>query len=137
MTFPRDPAAPSPREPQPTDGPDYHADHAAWLERIMAVKPFADLKHTGLLWLINRVCLHPRGYALALHYPDDATHEQIMAGEAEPTGWSIRGDGCEVWTFSEGDDGWTEDQAFADVAALLDDAAMADRERRSVDKAGA
>lgn len=35
------------REPQPGDGPDYHADHAAWVERQ---------KHAGKR--IGRGCAH-------------------------------------------------------------------------------
>lgn len=30
-------------------------------------RPFAELRDSGLLWLINRVVFHPRGVALALH----------------------------------------------------------------------
>jgi len=35
---------------------------------------------TGLLWLVNRVVLHPRGLALAFDYGH---------GEAQPRGWSL------------------------------------------------
>ncbi len=38
------------------------------------------MAETGLLWLVNRVVFHPRGFALALDYGD---------GEDEPRGWSI------------------------------------------------
>lgn len=72
-----------------------------------ALRPFADLKmeETGLLWLINRVCFHPRGYALALHADDDGT----------VSGWSMLGDGTEVWTFSAESD----DECFAKVQAYF------------------
>lgn len=52
-------------------------------------RPFAELRDTGLLWLINRVAFHPRGFALALHADDDGT----------VTGWSLQGDGSEAWSF--------------------------------------
>lgn len=55
-----------------------------------APRPFDELRETGLLWLINRVVLHPRGYALAIHVDE--------AGAA--TGWSLLGDGTEPWSFS-------------------------------------
>ncbi|MEC3995218.1 hypothetical protein VSR01_17415 [Actinacidiphila sp. DG2A-62] len=53
-------------------------------------RPLAELRDSGLLWLLNRVALHPRGLALAMHYDD--------AGEC--TGWSLlsTGDGS-PWTF--------------------------------------
>ena len=31
------------------------------------LRPLAELRDSGLLWLINRVAFHPRGVALALH----------------------------------------------------------------------
>lgn len=70
-------------------------------------RPFADLSSdvTGLLWLINRVCFHPRGYALALHREDDGSI----------SGWSMQGDGTEVWTFSNESD----DECFAKVTAYF------------------
>lgn len=80
------------------------------------VRPFSDLRPTGLLWLINRSLLHPRGYALALHYPEDATTEAILAGEVEPIGWSIEGDGTETWRY---DDDLDEDERFARIKELL------------------
>jgi hypothetical protein len=55
-------------------------------------RDFADLRETGLLWLINRVVFHPRGFGLALHVADDGT----------TTGWSLQGDGSEPWTFEDG-----------------------------------
>lgn len=66
-------------------------------------RPFEDLRSTGLLWLINRVVFHPRGFALALHRED-----------GEIVGWSLMGDGTEVWVF-DGD----EEQHFSDVEALF------------------
>jgi hypothetical protein len=57
-------------------------------------RPMSELCDTGLLWLINRVVFHPRGWAIALHAGDDGV----------VTGWSLEGDGTEPWTFHEGQD---------------------------------
>lgn len=57
-------------------------------------RPLSELRETGILWLINRVVFHPRGYALALTVEEDGT----------VSGWSIQGDGSEPWCFSETDD---------------------------------
>ncbi len=62
-----------------------------------------DLRSTGMLWLINRVVFHPHGWALALVYKD-----------AQVVGWTLQGDGREVWRF-EGD----EDDLFAKAQAML------------------
>lgn len=70
---------------------------------------FESMSACGVLWLINRVVFHPRGYALALEYAD---------GEPHPYGWSIQGDGSEVWSFQ-----LDEDEKFAAVEALLAQAA--------------
>lgn len=48
-------------------------------------RPFDELRATGLLWLINASVFHPRGYALAIH----------------ADGWSLLGDGGEVWQFGD------------------------------------
>lgn len=53
-------------------------------------RDFAELRSTGLLWLINSTVFHPRGFALALHFDDDGNC----------TGWSMMGDGSEPWRFS-------------------------------------
>lgn len=53
------------------------------------IRSFDDLRSTGLLWLINRIIFHPRGYALAF-YLDDA---------GEVVGWSMLGNGTEPWRF--------------------------------------
>lgn len=78
----------------------------------------AELRDSGLLWLINRVVFHPRGYALALHFDD--YHEEVV-------GWSLLGDGTEVWTMGEDPTpeerakygALSEDELFALVKALL------------------
>ncbi|MGJ3228907.1 hypothetical protein ACQEUV_26660 [Micromonospora aurantiaca (nom. illeg.)] len=69
-------------------------------------RPFAELRESGLLWLINRVVFHPRGFALAL---------TVCEGEA--VGWTLLGDGSEVWKF-DGD----EDRLFAEVQRTLGEA---------------
>jgi hypothetical protein len=82
-------------------------------------RPWAELRDTGLLWLINTAVLHPRGYALAIH---------LDQGEA--IGWSILGDGAEPWQFVT--EGWPEgegiDDAFQRVSALLAPHASTDEE---------
>lgn len=72
------------------------------------VHPFSDLSDTGLLWLINRVVFHPRGFALALHL------DRQVDGEPAP-GWQLLGDGAEVWAFTGGH----EDERFAAVQEFL------------------
>lgn len=68
-------------------------------------RPFADLRETGMLWLVNRTVFHPRGFALALAIDD--------AGKA--IGWELHGDGREVWRFDEEAD----DAAFRRASAFL------------------
>lgn len=60
---------------------------------------------TGLLWAINRVLFHPRGYALTL----------VMDEEGQANGWFIQGDGSEVWGFEE----TVDDEKFAAFESLL------------------
>lgn len=52
-------------------------------------RPLSELSDSGLLWLINAVVFHPRGYALAL----DASPS------GDVTGWALLGDGSEPWSF--------------------------------------
>lgn len=61
-----------------------------------------DVHGDGLLWLINRVVFHPRGFALGHTPGHDAS-------------WVLLGDGSEPWTFSSTDD----DALFAAVEATL------------------
>lgn len=88
-------------------------------DRDASVRPFADFRDSGLLWLVNRVVFHPRGYALALHY----TGKFPDMGEC--TGWSLLGDGTEPWTMGDpspeqqAQGALTEDQLFALVKGLL------------------
>lgn len=60
----------------------------------LAPRPIADLRSSGLLWLINRTVFHPRGMALALVAGDDG----------EIAGWRLTGDGSEVMWFSPDDE---------------------------------
>jgi hypothetical protein len=76
-----------------------------------ATRPFGELRTAGLLWLINRAVLHPRGYALALVYPDTPT-------ATEPVGWRLEGDGNEPWRYGDDVD---EDASFDAAQATLDD----------------
>jgi hypothetical protein len=72
----------------------------------MSARPFSELRDSGLLWLINRVVFHPRGYALALEMRD---------GQA--VGWKLLGDGSEVWGFAP-----PEDDDFEHAQATLREA---------------
>ena len=56
-------------------------------------RPFGALRDSGLLWLINRVVFHPRGFALGL-----------VMHEGQPVGWRLLGDGREVWRFDGDED---------------------------------
>jgi hypothetical protein len=55
---------------------------------VTGFRPFGDLSDSGLLWLINRVVFHPRGFALQL-----ARRET----DGEIIGWRLAGDGSELW----------------------------------------
>ena len=66
-------------------------------------RPFSELRDTGLLWLINTTVFHPRGYAIALHFND----------QGEATGWSLLGDGTELWQFAV--DGWPDGESPDDA----------------------
>lgn len=57
--------------------------------------PFAELRTTGLLWLINRQIFHPRGFALAVV-------ADMTTGDV--SGWKLLGDGREPWNFADGDE---------------------------------
>ncbi len=64
-----------------------------------------ELSDYGLLWLINRVVFHPRGYALGITQEED--------GEVR---WVMLGDGNEIWTFNPADD----DAEFAKVQVFFE-----------------
>jgi len=81
---------------------------------------WSELRTTGLLWLINTTVLHPRGFALAMSYPEGTTREQKDSGEVESDGWLLVGDGSEPWVFQDApDESWTIDSCFRRVNALL------------------
>lgn len=61
------------------------------IEDTSDARPFEDLRESGLLWLFNTTALHPRGYALALHFNE----------QGKCTGWSLVGDGRSPISFSE------------------------------------
>lgn len=85
----------------------------------MTARPFAELRDSGLLWLLNRVVFHPRGYALAFHY------EGTFPNMGECTGWSLLGDGSEPWSMGDPtpeqqvQGALTEDELFLLVKALM------------------
>lgn len=53
-----------------------------------AARPWSELRDSGLLWLINRVVFHPRGFAFGLVWED-----------GQLVGWALRGDGSQPWEF--------------------------------------
>lgn len=69
------------------------------------LRDFGELSDTGMLWLINRVVFHPRGFALAIQREDDGS----------ASGWTMQGMGDEVWTFTTDDD----DECFAKAEAFI------------------
>lgn len=85
------------------------------------VYSFEKLREYGVLWLINRVVFHPRGFALALEYEE---------GNDQPLGWSIIGDGSEPWSFG----GFDEDELFSTVENLFAIASQHGRVPVSVSK---
>lgn len=50
---------------------------------------FKEFREKGLLWALNRHVFHPRGYAVAFHFDDDGN----------VIGWSLLGDGTDIWAF--------------------------------------
>lgn len=73
----------------------------------IAYLEFEAMRDHGVLWAINRVLFHPRGFALAFVYDDDGGL----------IGWAIQGDGTETWAFSDGEE---EDDLMRKFEALLD-----------------
>lgn len=74
--------------------------------------PLEDFLDTGLLWIINREVLHPRGFALGIARPDP------QHGQPDAV-WTILFDGTE--TVSYGPDDTVSNQQRADALnALLD-----------------
>lgn len=64
------------------------------------LRPWSEFRTAGLLWLINTVVFHPRGYAIGI-------------GPNPGDGWMLQGDGRERWSY---------DTADPDFVAELDDA---------------
>lgn len=76
-----------------------------------ATLPIEYLRETGLLWLINRAVLHPRGFALALHYDGQGRDRRVV-------GFTLEGDGREPWAMDRAT--IDEDALFNAVEAFLD-----------------
>lgn len=53
---------------------------------------FEELRHTGVLWYLNRVAFHPHGLALGLVCDDP---------DGEPVGWTIMKSPDGLWSFEE------------------------------------
>lgn len=74
-----------------------------------------DLREDGLLWLINRTCFHPRGFALGVSVDD--------AGKVD--GFVLYGDGKEPWRYAVAEQledptkAVDEDVMFAAIEAAL------------------
>lgn len=85
-------------------------------------RPIKDLSESGLLWLINRVVFHPRGFRLTLV-------ANTETGEA--TGWELQGDGTEPHWFTEEADR----DRFAKAEATLRAAATGERVTLALDDA--
>lgn len=77
-------------------------------------RPVSEFRQSGVLWALNRHVLHPRGFALALHIENLDTPEEVV------TGWSLLGNGTEVYAFSEADDDGGFDQFEAFLAESRD-----------------
>lgn len=81
-------------------------------KRVLAstpkVRPFSELMDSGLLWLINRVVFHPRGFALGIN----------------DEGWTLQGDGASPWSFTDDMD----QEKFTKVKTTLERAAIEMRE---------
>lgn len=67
-----------------------------------------DLHEDGLLWLINKAVLHPRGFALG-HDPADPAGKLVLYG-----------DGSEPWGFDLANAPTSEDELFAKVEAAFE-----------------
>lgn len=81
---------------------------------------FERLRDTGILWYVNRVAFHPRGYALVLDFDD----------EGNARGWALQAtDGTELFTFPEEQD----DDAFKRVEALLTETRLAANQKKDWD----
>jgi hypothetical protein len=92
----------------PLPGLGQEVSHRDWPGR-----PLRQLSESGLLWLINATCFHPRGYALAL---------SMDTRTGEVTGWDILGDGTEPWSYA----GPVDDRFRAAEATLVSHRAPAE-----------
>ncbi|MDQ0961967.1 hypothetical protein QFZ66_005845 [Streptomyces sp. B4I13] len=79
-------------------------------------RPLAELRHAGLLWLLNRTALHPRGLALAFCVDDQGNTQ----------GWTLqRSPDGEPWAFDPAVDADGYRRAEATLAAALAEPAVA------------
>jgi hypothetical protein len=92
-------------------GAERHAEKAHTWPAATDGRREVDLREDGLLWLINRVVFHPRGYALAVGTEDDAGKFFLL------------GDGSEPWSYVDTDEaratGKDEDSLFDRVRQIL------------------
>jgi len=78
-------------------------------------RSFRELSETGLLWLINAVVFHPRGFALALSM-------DTLTGEV--TGWDLLGDGMSPYRYASDMDArfLVAEETLAEYRHVLDQA---------------
>lgn len=91
---------------------------------VPPIRSFAEFRDCGLLWLINTVVFHPRGFAIGFRFDD----------ERHVVGWGLQGNGTEPWHFDtepptdeeRAKYGWQSvDELFAKVEALFEEARRA------------
>lgn len=84
-------------------------------------RDFMELSASGILWAINRMIFHPRGYALTL----------IRDTDGNATGWYLQGDGKEPWKYQP-DAG--EDESFRQFEHTLYMQALPAAQKRMQDE---
>lgn len=70
-------------------------------------REWVELRSSGLLWLVNRVVFHPRGFAMAV----------VTDEHGDVAGWRLDGDGRAPWRFPDDVD---ERELLARVERFLD-----------------
>lgn len=71
------------------------------------IRPIAELRSSGMLWLINRTVFHPHGLALAL----------VSGTDGDIVGWQLMGDGTQPCWFAPEDEAALFTAAQATLAA--------------------
>lgn len=84
-----------------------------------------DLQDDGVLWMINRLVFHPRGFALGI----------IPDGKGGAAGFELYGDGLVPWQFATEAHG--PGARAIDPGNLVDEADLLARFERALDRARA